>query len=104
MIELEQVLAEVPVLVNWAAEDIDRGEIGLKEAEERVVAFVNKMGGLLVERIVDAVSEPMVENRVWVDEKQALYKESSPMRHISRFATVISRSRCGYQTAGERGR
>lgn len=104
MNELEQVLAEVPGLVNRAAEDIDRGEIGLKEAEEQVVEFVNRIGGLVVEKIVDAVSEPTMENRVWVDEKQALYKETAPMRHISRFGTVISRPRRGYQINGERRR
>lgn len=91
-------------VVNQAAEDIDRGEIGLKEAEERIVAFVNKIGGLLVEKVVHTCKEPTVENRVWVDGKKALYKDTSPMRYISRFGTVINRPRRGYEVEGERGR
>ena len=45
MKELEQLLAEAELLVNRCVVDIDRGEIGLKEVETRILDFVNRIGG-----------------------------------------------------------
>jgi hypothetical protein len=104
MLELEQLLTEAGVLVNRAIGDIDAGVIGLKEVEDRVLEYVNRVGGLLVDEIVDGVREPVVENRVWVEGKKALYKDTSAMKHISRFGTVVSRRRRGYRIEGEAGR
>jgi len=104
MKELEQLLAEAELLVNRSVVDMDRGEIGLKEVESRILEFVNRIGGLLVERVVQEVRDPLTENRVWLDGKRALYKGDTSIRFINRFGVTVSRKRRGYQVEGEKGR
>ena len=104
MVKLMELLSEAEVLVNRVVYDIDQGSIGLQKAEERILEYVNKVGSLLVEQVVDQVEEPIVENRVWVDGNQALYKESSAMRFRNRFGGWIRRVRRGFRVEGEHGR
>ncbi len=86
MIELKELLSEAEILVNRAVRDINSGEIGLTEVEERVLEYVNQVGSLLVERVVDDVDDPIQENRVWVDGALAQYKDSAPMKIRNRLA------------------
>ena len=65
---------------------------------------MNRVGGLLVEQVVDGVRDPLTENRAWVGSKKARYKDSSAMKYLSRFGTVIRRKRRGYWIEGEHGR
>ena len=81
-----------------------RGNIGLTEVEERILEYVNRVGSLLVERVVDEVDDPIQENRVWVDGTLALYKDSAPMKIRNRFGGWMRRVRRAYQIEGERGR
>jgi len=104
MKELEQLFAEVEPLVNRSIVDVDRGEIGLKEVESRVVEFVNRVGALLLDRVVQEVQDPLTENRIWVDGKQGLYKGDTSVRFINRFGATVSRNRRGYQVEGKKGR
>ena len=104
MNELGELLLDAKLLVNRSIVDIDRGGIGLKEVEDRIVQFVNRVGALLVDRVVHGVKDPVSENRVWVDGKQALYKGDTPLQFINRFGTTVSRKRRGYRIEGQRGR
>lgn len=104
MTELQELLTEAQELVNRSIQDIEWGNVGLKEVEERVVELVNRVGGLLVDQIVEGIREPVLENRVWVDGKRAKYKDSDATSFINRFGTKIRRKRRGYQIEGERGR
>jgi len=104
MKELEQLLAEAELLVNRCIVEIDRGEIGLKEVESRILEFVNRIGGLLVERVVQEVKDPLTENSVWFDGKRGLYKGDTSVRFINRFGVMVSRQRRGYQIEGEKRR
>lgn len=104
MIELQELLTNAELLVNRTVADIDRGDIGLKEAEDRIVEYVNRIGALLVDRVVQDVMDPVIENRVWVDGKQAVYKETCPMRFINRFGATVSRKRRGYSIEEQQGR
>ena len=97
MKELEELLTEAKGLVNRSIQDIEWGHIGLKEVEERVVELLNRAGGLLVDQVVEGVSDPVLENCVWVEGKRAIYKDSAPMRFINRFGTEVKRKRRGYQ-------
>lgn len=104
MKELVQLLTTAEVLVNRCIVDIDRGDIGLKEVEERILGFVNRIGSLLVDEVVQGVQDPVRENRLWVDGKQARYKGDTPLQFINRFGIEVRRKRRGYQIEGESGR
>ena len=104
MNELRELLINAELLVNRSIVDIDRGEIGLKEVEDRIVQFVNRVGSLLVDRVVQGVRDPVTENRVWLDGVQALYKGDTPLQFINRFGTTVSRKRRGYRVEGQKGR
>ena len=104
MKELGELLIDAELLVNRSIVDIDRGEIGLKEVEDRIVQFVNRIGALLVDRVVQGVRDPVTENRVWLDGKQALYKGDTPLQFINRFGATVSRKRRGYRIEGQTGR
>ena len=54
------------MIANRCIVEVDRRDIGLKEVEDRIVRFVNRIGSLLVDRVVQEVNDPVTENRVWV--------------------------------------
>ena len=83
MKELEELLTEAKGLVNRSIQDIQWGHIGLKEVEERVVELLNRAGGLLVDQVVEGVSDPVLENCVWVEGKRAIYKDSGSRSDLS---------------------
>lgn len=104
MKELRELLTEAEVIVNRCIVDVDRGDSGLKEVEDRIVRFVNRIGSLLVDRVVQEVNDPVTENRVWVDGNRALYKGDTRLQFINRFGSTVRRKRRGYQVDGEEGR
>jgi hypothetical protein len=104
MKELVELLSQASVLVNGSISDIDRGEYGLKEVEERIVAFVNRIGSILVDAVVEGVADPVTENRVWVEGRKAVYKGQTCLRFINRFGQIVCRHRRGYQIEGTAGR
>ena len=104
MKELRELLTEAEVIVNRCIVDVDRGDSGLKEVEDRILRFVNRIGSLLVDRVVQEVNDPVTENRVWVDGKRALYKGDTPLQFINRFGNTVRRKRRGYRVDGEEGR
>ena len=104
MKELVKVFSEAAVLVNNLTAGIDRGEMNFKEAEESIVAYVNRIGTLLVDDVVQSIADPVNENRVWVDGRKAIYKGESKVSFINRFGATVKRQRRGYRVDGETGR
>lgn len=104
MRELVELLSGAEALVNASIAGIDRGEFGLKEVEQRIVEFVNRIGSMLVDEVVEGVSDPVTENRVWVDGEKALYKGESTLSFLNRFGQTVKRRRRGYRIDGAAGR
>lgn len=104
MKELFELFSESKVLVNLLTAEVDRGEIGLTEVEERILDFVNRIGALMVDEIVQGVADPVNENRVWVDGRKALYKGETALSFINRFGGKVRRQRRGFQVEGKSGR
>ena len=52
MRELVELLSQASVLVNNCVSGIDRRELGLKEVEEQIVAYVNRVGSVLVDAVM----------------------------------------------------
>jgi|APSaa5957512622_1039677.scaffolds.fasta_scaffold386398_1 hypothetical protein len=64
MIELQELLINAELLVYRTVVDIDCGDIGLKEAEDRIVEYINRIGALLVDRVVQDARDQIVESLV----------------------------------------
>ena len=62
--ELQVLVAQAGELVNELSRAVEQQGIGLKEVEERILEYVNRIGDLLVQEVLERVSEPFTENRV----------------------------------------
>ncbi len=98
--ELPSLLPVAEELVKTLIGHIEAQEIGLKEAEERIVAFVHRIGHLLVAEVVERVREPTTENRLQVGERIATYKDRQNLRFKDRFGEVVVRPRRRYALEG----
>lgn len=59
---------------------VDEGWLRLKEVEERILEFVNRIGDLMVQEVLEGVSEPFSDNRVWVGNQEAVFDAKRPLR------------------------
>lgn len=96
MNRLSAILSQAEALVNDCVSEINREACGLKDAEERVVSLVNEIGGIVVGEILARVEEPTKANSISVDGEQARFKGTERMRVLTRFGTVVERSRRRY--------
>ncbi len=90
-------------IIKCLAEGINRSEISLKEAEEKVLEHVNRLGQIMVDEVVERVSEPVYENRVVVEGEEAVYDGMRNMRFINRFGGVTLKSRRCYKYLKQQG-
>jgi len=67
--KLQEFVAQSADLVNELSKAIENREIGLKEVEERILLFVNRIGDLMVQEVLEGVREPFTENRAWVEDE-----------------------------------
>ena len=104
MKELAELFAEADVLVNRSILDLDRGALDLKDVEHRILEFVNRVGALLVDEVIQGVADPVTENCVWVEGHKAVYKGGTALSFINRFGTILKRQRRGYRIEGGEGR
>lgn len=100
---LQELVVQGSKLVNELAEAIERQGIGLKEVEERILSFVNQVGDLLVQEVVERVAEPCTENRVWVQGQETVFDQNRSLRFCNRFGGQTVRSRRCYKYVGRRG-
>lgn len=57
----------------------------------------------MIEEVVEKVSEPTRENRIYVDAKPARYRDTANLRLITRFGNEVVRKRRRYYIEGEGG-
>ena len=84
------------ILVKELSEQINMGNIGLKETEEKIVEFINQIGHLLLKDVVEGIKEPVMENHIMVDGKDAYYRNMQNLRFRNRFGEEIIQSRRAY--------
>ena len=101
--KIEEMVLRAAEIVNDLAQAIEDRGIGLKEVEERILEYVNQIGGLMVQEVVDRVAEPLVENRVYVEGEEAVYDGSRNLRFRNRFGGVTVRRRRCYKFLRKRG-
>lgn len=101
--KLQEFVAQSAELVNELSRAIENREIGLKEVEERILQFVNRIGDLMVQEVLEAVREPFAENRVWVEGEEAVFDQIRPLRFRNRFGGTTERTRRCYKYLHRKG-
>ena len=66
---------------------------GPEDAEQRIVEFVNWVGDLMVQEVVEGVAEPTQANRIVVDGEVAVFEQVRNLRFINRFGEYVVRPR-----------
>ena len=101
--KIEELLLKGMEVVNELVEAIENRGMGLKEVEERILEYVNQIGGLMLQEVVEGVKEPFEENRVYVDGQEAVYDQSRKLRFLNRFGSETVRVRRCYKFLGKGG-
>ena len=78
--KLNEFLPLSELLVNELIEQISLGKTNLREAEEKILKFIYKVGHKMLEEVIGKIAEPMVENRLEVNGKVAAYKDMQNLR------------------------
>ena len=90
-------------LVNCLVDELELGESNLKEVEEKILEFIHRLGALMLEEVVEHVSEPTQENTIYADGKLARYRDTANLRFLTRFGSEVVRARRRYDIEGEGG-
>jgi hypothetical protein len=99
----EELIQLAGALVKELAESIGDGTVSLMDAEKKVVEYLNKLGGMMIETIVHTVQEPTQENRVFIEDKVASFDKERALTFISRFGNRVRRKRRCYKVEGAGG-
>ena len=101
--QLRDFLLQSDEIIKHLKEGIDHSAISLKQAEEKILEYVNRIGQIMVDEVVEGVKEPVGENRVVVGEKEALYDGMRNLRFINRFGGVTVKPRRCYKYLHHKG-
>lgn len=99
--KLNEFLTLSEILVKELTEQINLGEKDLKEAEEKILKFIYKIGHEMLKKVIGKIAEPTVENKLEVNGKVAVYKDMQNLRFKNRFGEEIVRKRRRYKIEGE---
>ena len=101
--KLQEFLPRSSDLVNELSEAIENQQIGMKEVEERILQFVNRIGDLMVQEVLEGVKKPLIEKRVWVEDEEAVFDQVRPLRFQNRFGGLTVRVRRCYKYLRRKG-
>lgn len=101
--ELQEFVAQSSEIVNELSRAIENRQMGLKEMEERILQFINRIGDLMMQEVLEGISEPFTENRVWVEGEEAVFDQVRTLRFLNRFGGVTERKRRCYKYLRQKG-
>jgi Uncharacterised protein family (UPF0236) len=94
---IKQLVVRGQATVNRVREAVEAGQMSFVEAEEEILRYTNEVGALMVQEVLDGVKEPVVENRIVVGGKVAVYDGKRNLRFINRFGKETVRERRCYK-------
>jgi hypothetical protein len=101
--KLKEFILQSEEIIKNLSEGINHSEISLKQAEERILEHVNRIGQIMVDEVVAGLTEPVGENRVMVGEKVAVFDGVRNLRFINRFGEVTVKPRRCYKYLNHKG-
>ena len=93
----QELVPSAKRIVKELSRRLNAGQIGLQDAEQRIVEFVNWIGDLMVQAVVEGVAEPTRANRIIVDGEVAVFEQVRNLRFIDRFGEYVVRPRRCYK-------
>ena len=91
--KLRECILQSEEIIKHLREEINQSATSLKQAEERILEHVNRIGQTMVNEVVEGLKEPVGENRVVVGEKVAVFDGVRNLRFINRFGGVTVKLR-----------
>jgi hypothetical protein len=101
--KIEELLQRSGVLVKELIEGLNTAQMDLAGAEKAILSFLNVIGQVLEEKVVQGLQEPTQENRLEVGGKVALYDGRRPVRFRNRFGGQTAIVRRCYKYVDEPG-
>jgi hypothetical protein len=101
--ELREFILQSEKIIKHLQDEINQSTISLKQAEERILEHVNRIGQIMVDEMVEGLKEPVSENRVVVGEKVAVFDGVRNLRFINRFGGVTVKPRRCYKYLNHKG-
>jgi hypothetical protein len=101
--QLREEILRSEEIVKVLVEGIDGGEMSLKQTEERIVEYVNRIGQILLNEVIKGISEPVRENRVMVNGEEAVFDGERNLRFLNRFGGETVRLRRCYKYVNKEG-
>ena len=101
--KIREFILQSEEIIKQLSEGVNHSETSLKEAEERILEHVNRIGQIMVDEVTERVSEPVYENRVVVEGKVAVFDEVRNLRFINRFGGVTVKPRRCYKYREHKG-
>lgn len=101
--KLREFILQREEIIKRLCEGVDRSSVSLKEAEQKILDHVNRIGQIMMDQVVAGVQDPVGENRVMVGEKEAAYGGMRNLRFINRFGGQTVRSRRCYKYVDHKG-
>ena len=99
----QELVPSAERIVKELSRRLNAGQIGLQDAEQRIVEFVNWVGDLMVQEVVEGVAEPTQANRIVVDGEVAVFEQVRNLRFINRFGEHLVRPRRCYKLLNRPG-
>jgi hypothetical protein len=100
---LREFILQSEEIIKQLSEGINHSETSLKEAEEKIVEHINRLGQIMVDEVVEGLKEPVIENRIIVGEKVAVFDGVRNLRFINRFGGVTVKPRRCYKYLNHKG-
>ena len=100
---IEEWLLKSDEIVKQLGEGINGSEITLKEAEEKILEHINRLGQIMVDEVVEGLREPVFENRVEVNGEVAVFSGVRNLRFINRFGGQTVKARRCYKYVNRGG-
>ncbi len=99
----QELVTSAERIVKELSARVNKGLIGLQDAEQEILQFVNWVGDLMAQEVVEGVAEPTRANRIIVDGEVAVFEQVRNLRFINRFGEYVVRPRRCYKFLNQPG-
>lgn len=93
--KLKEILSLTESIVNDLAEKLNKTIIDHKTLEEEILKHINKIGHFMEQEILENIEEPTLENRIIVNNEEAVFNQRRNLRFKNRFGgEIVIERRC----------
>lgn len=101
--EIIKVINQTLNLVELLSTKVNKSEIDWLTVEEEILRFINMIGSLIEQEILEKVVEPTLDNKLKIDGSEYYFSEMRNLTFINRFGKKISKVRRCYKKINSSG-